>query len=66
MIMCANGVPEDLMIEIFHNAVTDIKGLRGRVKAGRPSKEDCNLMSLCSDVSRNMRFVLILSSRYCP
>ena len=51
MIMCANGVPENLVIEIFQDAVTNLKGLRRRVKAGKSTLEDDRLLSTCSDVS---------------
>ena len=52
MIMCANGVPEELIIEIFAAAVADIRGLKSRVQSGRATKEDYSLMSSCKDVSR--------------
>ncbi|ODN90833.1 RNA-dependent RNA polymerase 1 [Cryptococcus wingfieldii CBS 7118] len=48
-IMCANGVPHDLIIEIFQDAVADIKGFRDRVKQGRLSKADQQLVELCND-----------------
>ena len=51
MIMCANGIREELFIEIFTEAVEHTKGLTGRVQAGKTTKDDYNLLSLCSDVS---------------
>ncbi|WVF67576.1 hypothetical protein IAT40_002334 [Kwoniella sp. CBS 6097] len=48
-IMCANGVPTELMIEIFENAVSHIKGLRDRVKQGQMTKDDHSLIGVCTD-----------------
>ncbi|KAK8854698.1 hypothetical protein IAR55_003437 [Kwoniella newhampshirensis] len=48
-IMCANGVPKDLMLEIFHDAVEHIKGLRARVESRRMTEEDHRLIASCSD-----------------
>ncbi|KAK4685416.1 RNA-dependent RNA polymerase, partial [Tremellales sp. Uapishka_1] len=49
MIMNANGVPEELFIELFQDAVTNLRGLRERVRANRLTKLDQNLISQCSD-----------------
>ena len=49
-IMCANGVSQHLMIELFEEAVSNIKGLRVRVQQGAVTKDDWRLMSSCSDV----------------
>jgi hypothetical protein len=43
--MVANGVREQLIIDIFHEAVNSIKGLKLRVKRGQMSKEDRRLIS---------------------
>jgi RNA-dependent RNA polymerase len=51
--MCANGVPTSLMRDIFHEAVDNIKGMRGRVKAGKTTKEDFNMMGICTEVRQN-------------
>jgi len=51
MIMCANGVPENLLIQIFRDAVWSIRGLKDRVEDRKQTKDDYDLMSLCSDVS---------------
>ena len=59
MIMCANGVPKKLIIDIFCDAVTNIKGLVRRVKSGKATKDDFGLMSTCSDVSKPLRLWLI-------
>ncbi|WVW85521.1 hypothetical protein I302_107559 [Kwoniella bestiolae CBS 10118] len=48
-IMCANGVPSELMVEIFNEAVSHIKGLKDRVAAKRMTKDDNQLIGLCSD-----------------
>jgi RNA-dependent RNA polymerase len=48
--MCANGVPESLMIDIFQDAVLDIQGMKQRVKAGRMTREDMSTIGLCSEV----------------
>lgn len=58
MIMCALGVPETFMLEIFKDALTSIQGLKARVKAGRPTKGDFTLMSMSSDVSNSYRIAL--------
>jgi hypothetical protein len=50
-IMCANGVPHNLMVELFQDSVENIKGMKARVRAGRVTKDDYNTMGLCSDVS---------------
>ena len=49
IIMCALGIPESLMIEIFRDAVSNIKGLRDRVRRRQISKDDHRLISLCSE-----------------
>ena len=59
MIMCANGVPRKLIIDIFSDAVTNIKGLVRRVKGGRANKDDFSLIATCSDVSRPLKPCLI-------
>lgn len=51
MIMCANGVPEQLIIDIFIRAVDSLKGFRDRVKYNRTNKDDSRLIGLCSEVS---------------
>nr|XP_019011562.1 RNA-dependent RNA polymerase 1 [Kwoniella pini CBS 10737]OCF50343.1 RNA-dependent RNA polymerase 1 [Kwoniella pini CBS 10737] len=48
-IMCANGVPRELVVQIFQEAVADIKGLRERVKSNKMTKGDHQLIGLCSD-----------------
>ncbi|WWC93489.1 hypothetical protein V866_000324 [Kwoniella sp. B9012] len=48
-IMCANGVPSELMVEIFQDAVAHIKGLKDRVAARKMTKDDHQLIGLCSD-----------------
>ncbi|WRT68501.1 uncharacterized protein IL334_005477 [Kwoniella shivajii] len=48
-IMCANGVPTSLMVDIFNEAVAHIKGLRDRVQGNKMTKEDRSLIGLCSD-----------------
>ncbi|WWC63397.1 uncharacterized protein I303_105997 [Kwoniella dejecticola CBS 10117] len=48
-IMCANGVPRELMVEIFEEAVSHIKGLRERVGNNRMTEHDRQLVGLCSD-----------------
>jgi len=62
--MCANGVPKELMKEIFVEAVQNIKGMRGRVKSGQITKEDFNTMGLCSDVSyaRVIQVLLLITT----
>lgn len=50
MIMCANGIPEQLFVDIFTEAVDSIKGLRGRVEFNTMTKSDHRLLSLCSEV----------------
>jgi hypothetical protein len=54
MIMNANGIPEQLFIEIFREAVDTIKGLRGRVETNALTKSDHRLLSQCSDVGLNV------------
>ncbi|EIW68226.1 hypothetical protein TREMEDRAFT_74213 [Tremella mesenterica DSM 1558] len=49
MIMCANGIPEQLMIDIFNDAVASIKGLRERVATKTLSRDDHKLISTCSE-----------------
>lgn len=49
-IMCANGIPEDLFIEIFRKTVDGIKGLADRVNNGRWTDDDIKLISMCSEV----------------
>ena len=51
MIMCANGIPESLMLEIFKDAIEEIHGLRRRVVERRMTKADINQISTCSEVS---------------
>ncbi|OCF31540.1 RNA-dependent RNA polymerase 1 [Kwoniella heveanensis BCC8398] len=48
-IMCANGVPNELMVEIFSDAVSHIKGLRERVTQGKMTKDDHSLIGVCTD-----------------
>ncbi|KAK6910761.1 hypothetical protein I203_104793 [Kwoniella mangroviensis CBS 8507] len=47
-IMYANGVPSALMVEIFQDAVAHIKGLKDRVAARKMTKDDHQLIGLCS------------------
>ncbi|WVQ95053.1 hypothetical protein IAU59_002145 [Kwoniella sp. CBS 9459] len=48
-IMCANGVPTELMVDIFNDAVSHIKGLPERVKQNQMTKDDHTLIGVCSD-----------------
>lgn len=50
-IMCANGIPEKLFVDLFKRTVDKIKGLAGRVENGTFSAEDIRLISTCSEVS---------------
>ena len=43
--MIANGVPEQLILDVFDQAVTNIKGLGFRVREGRMSKQDRHLLT---------------------
>jgi hypothetical protein len=54
MIMCANGVPERLILDLFDEAVVNIKGLKERVERSSITKEDWNLMSTCSEVKHQL------------
>jgi len=49
-IMCANGIPERLFVDLFQRTVSKIKGLAGRVENGTQSQEDIQLISICSEV----------------
>ena len=49
-IMCANGIPKQLFIDLFEDAVFSIRGLRSRVALGAITDDDWRLMSLCSEV----------------
>lgn len=49
-IMAANGIPEQLFIQLFTDKVNGIKGLADRVKARRWNDDDIKLISTCSDV----------------
>ena len=51
MIMCANGVPEELIVNIFQDAIQKISGLKGRVMSRKMTKDDERLIGICSDVS---------------
>lgn len=51
-IMCANGVPHELIIGIFEDAIADIKGFRDRVWNDAITENDEQLIALCNDVSR--------------
>jgi RNA-dependent RNA polymerase len=51
MIMCANGVPDELIVKIFEDAIHKIKGLKGRVMEQKMTADDKRLLTLCSDVS---------------
>lgn len=53
MIMCANGVPGQVVLDLFKDAITHIKGLRDRVRRKEVTKEDYNLIGQCSEVRRN-------------
>ncbi|ORY35716.1 RNA dependent RNA polymerase-domain-containing protein [Naematelia encephala] len=53
MMMCANGVPENLIIRIFQENLRSIRGLKQRVRRGAASKEDYKLMSVCSEFPLN-------------
>ncbi|WVN86300.1 uncharacterized protein L203_101463 [Cryptococcus depauperatus CBS 7841] len=48
-IMCANGVPHNLIISIFEEAISDIKGFRDRVGDGAITKKDVELIALAED-----------------
>ncbi|WVQ80183.1 hypothetical protein IAT38_002288 [Cryptococcus sp. DSM 104549] len=48
-IMCANGVPHELMIEIFEQAVAHIKGLTERVRTNQMTKDDHGVIATCVD-----------------
>lgn len=50
--MCANGVPHELIIGIFEDAIADIKGFRDRVWNNAITENDEQLIALCNDVSR--------------
>jgi hypothetical protein len=56
MIMCANGVPGQVVLDLFKNAITHIKGLRDRVRRKEVTKEDYNLIGQCSDVRQKHRY----------
>ncbi|ORX38450.1 RNA dependent RNA polymerase-domain-containing protein [Kockovaella imperatae] len=49
LIMCANGVPHQVIRQIFEDAVSSIRGMRRRVEQGRHTREDLKLMSVCSE-----------------
>ena len=57
MIMCANGVPEEVIVQIFQDAIHKIQGLKGRVMGGRMTKEDYRLLTICSDVGALTGFI---------
>ncbi|TYJ52353.1 hypothetical protein B9479_007047 [Cryptococcus floricola] len=48
-IMCANGVPQELIISIFKDAVADIDGFRDRVRDGKMTKADEQLGRMCDN-----------------
>ena len=50
-IMCANGVPEELIVKIFEDAIHKIQGLKGRVMGQKMTKDDQRNLTICSDVS---------------
>lgn len=50
--MCANGVPHELIIGIFEDAIADIKGFKDRVWNNAVTENDQQLIALCNDVSR--------------
>ena len=49
-IMAANGIPEELFVQIFKERVDGIKGLADRVKERSWNDEDMKLISMCSEV----------------
>ncbi|GFZ50894.1 hypothetical protein JCM24511_08652 [Saitozyma sp. JCM 24511] len=49
MIMCANGVPGQVVLDLFKDAITHIKGLRDRVRRKEVTKEDYKLIGQCSE-----------------
>ncbi|WWC90607.1 uncharacterized protein L201_005543 [Kwoniella dendrophila CBS 6074] len=48
-IMCANGVPAALILEIFKEEVAHTKGLKDRIAAGKMTQKDDQLVAMCSD-----------------
>ncbi|WVQ72940.1 hypothetical protein IAR50_002502 [Cryptococcus sp. DSM 104548] len=48
-IRCTLGVPQDLIIKIFEDAVADIRGSRDRVKEGKIRQADEQLARQCGD-----------------
>ncbi|AFR96691.2 RNA-dependent RNA polymerase 1 [Cryptococcus neoformans C23] len=48
-IMCANGVPHELIIGIFEDAIADIKGFKDRVWNNAVTENDQQLIALCND-----------------
>jgi RNA-dependent RNA polymerase len=58
MIMCANGIPEQLMMDIFQESIAEINGLKGRVMSQSMTKEDVNLINTCSDVSPSLDLLI--------
>lgn len=55
IIMCANNIPERLIIELFQDAVNNIKGLSKRIRNNRMTQEDERLISMCSHVRKSDR-----------
>lgn len=62
MIMCANGVPDELIVKIFEDAIHKIKGLKGRVMEQKMTADDKRLLTLCSDVSSKILLMLSVAS----
>lgn len=62
MIMCANGIPEQLMIDTFQESIEEIHGLKTRVMAQEMTKADIALINTCSDVSDHPAAELMYSS----
>ena len=56
IIMCANGIPESLIIDLFREAVNNIRGLSRRIKQNKLTKEDSRLISTCSEVETGNQF----------
>lgn len=51
MIMSANGVPDQLFMDLFLDAIATIKGLAERVYAGTPTQQDLIFMGIYTSVS---------------
>jgi RNA-dependent RNA polymerase len=48
--MSANGIPDSLFLELFENAVVNIRGLKSRVQNKTLTKGDTDLMAMSSEV----------------